>query len=289
MTQTQTKQIVRIKPFKLRDGQVFAQGYEQLKEKIAIVPGVTTTVTVGRNQQTGKIETGLEEQEARELEKLLNLKENELAPTSDFWRKFRVRIPDVGLTLKMENPNERLILAVLKASDEVAPSSMDRGSEGGRYLGARFYIDDPEAESKYKLDKFELEDKAVSEYTNLDSEMKRRVSRILGCLLNSNGSDLQVKTNLREFIAQNDSNKYAFLDVVKRNHTDIIVTDEVMEAIELQILKKKRGGSIIFNFEGKDGDFVGENFEKAVEYFSDPRNSDVRKELRESIKRKKNK
>lgn len=288
--------IIKVRPLPPDQGEIIGFGYEKLGSKMA--PGTVLRTRALFNRATGKRDTGLEisvanpwydkVKDPREtilyrevMEKKLGGRYN-LAPESDFWEGFVVRLENKTNIFNMDIPEDELRVAVLKAGTEVLPSIVERTNR--RYIGAKFVFDDPEVEAESKLYKQEVKRKAFKKFDEMNSSMKGKMARILQIMETANISDKVIDMRLFDFI---EANPKVFLDAANRD-LDLINAESLLyEALEYNVLRRKDGRVVKVSGD-KDGAIIGNDIPSAVNFLMLKSNTDIATMITNEIQAKKN-
>ena len=121
-------------------------------------------------------QTGLSAEEARELEKKLGFEEGTLAPHSIYWKEYSVALTDRPLHMNLENPQDQLDYALLKASPRVANSL----NELSKWPKAEYVIYDKEEDAKRENEFIDGEARAMHQFVELTPNEQRNYLKLLG-------------------------------------------------------------------------------------------------------------
>lgn len=210
--------------------------------------------------------TGLTEEKARELEKKLGYQEYHLAPYSEFWITYAIRIPAGGITILTEVPTQELMYHFVKNHKRVADGT-------SKITPATDYVltnQNTEAEEANKKNKVKRD--AILEYGKMSITDMRKAMRLLGEKSDNISQDL-VESKLFEMI-EKDAKR--FLDVWVNN--DNKETDYVLaEALAKNIIRKNK------NIYYYGTDIIGHSREDAIATLDDKANQDLRLVIMNSI------
>lgn len=151
--------------------------------------------------RSGNIYTGLSSEDARRLEKALNKEEGELAPNSDFWTTFAVKIGKRDLILDTEKPLDELQYLFLKGHKRVADGLSNMNPSKDYVLINK----DAEAEQANRVNKVKRE--AYRELDKMSIEDMRKCLRLYGMKSDTMSNELveaklteQVETSPEKFM-----------------------------------------------------------------------------------------
>lgn len=275
------------------------KGYEQ---KYSFIPGKFNTFHLERNPATNKIELDLSElaskyfKDAGEtqrlddyLEKNLSLDPGTLSKVNHnnpFWQEYKVRLDEIN-HFYMDNAIDVLKVKVLESLPYIAPS-LEETNEF-KYRGAQYYFDDPERTASIKEKEQESKEVAFTEFGQLSPSDRRKFSRRLGILKGSETSDKIVKTNLFSYIELGKKQRESFLRLLrdqKKDQDRFDVHEEVLLAMELNLIKNKGGKFIRIIDDTKEGSELGVNEESVVDFYLSSKNGDLRDQLVKDINNK---
>lgn len=278
--------IVKVKPIALQPGQIVGFGYE--KHGYTLAPGVTYRIRALYNRKTGKRDTGLEvmipnptfinkvktpdvpEQILyRTLMEQKFSNRYDLSPESNFWDEFVVRLENKTNIFNIEIAEDELRVAIMRSSVDVMPSISEQSNP--RYLGAKFVFDDPEIEAESKLYKQEIKRSAFKKFDSLTPTQLSKIYRILQIGETRGVSGKVVESKLLDFL---EANPKDFLAVANKDSNLMLVESTVLEALDLNILRKKEGRIIKVSGE-KEGAVIGVDFNGAVNFLMIKGNSDI--------------
>lgn len=203
--------------------------------------------------------TGLTEDKARELETKLGYPANHLAPYSEFWTTYAIRVPAKGLLINTESPLDELMYFFLKNHKRVADGTSKMTSSTD-YILTNQNIEAEEANKKNKVKR-----EAILEYGKLSITDMRKVLRLLGEKSDNISQDL-VESKLFETI-EKDPQK--FLDVWVNNEskeTEWLLT----EAIAKNVIRRNK------NVYYYGTDIIGSSKMDAIASLDDKNNQDIR-------------
>lgn len=100
------------------------------------------------DRKTGRPKTGLTKEVQHQLEKDLQMEENELGPRSDFWIDFQIKLTDEIYRLDLSEPEDQLAFHFLRAHKLVAQGHEDlKKNPNAQYV---LYNDVDEAQSQVR-------------------------------------------------------------------------------------------------------------------------------------------
>lgn len=226
-----------------------------------------------------------------ELEKFLLPYIIDIPATSDefrkaareFWYTLSLKVPSEGAVLNISvdddgmpvEPKDYILYKWALTHPFVALTKEAMLQSGKK----RFYIHDPERETKAQNDKVKAKAKAMKEFVKvIDDETKTdRVLRVLG---NANPAKMSQEVKENQLHSLMESNPKGFYEVA--TDESLPVKDFIAECISHEVLRKS--GNSYFYME----DRIGENLDEAVAFFKDKKNSstlnDVKAKLEEQQK-----
>lgn len=208
--------------------------------------------------------TGLDEKEARELEKALGYDRGTLAPHSDFWKEYAVTLTDRPLHLDLSNPQDLLDYALIKMSPRIANSV----NELNKWPKAEYVVYDKEEDAKKENESIDAEAKAIHQYMELSVSERRDYLKLLG-KASANISDAVVNNVLFK-IAKNDPTEFNRISSMSDFKSRILVYNLISNKIVTV-----KGGHYFY------GDVsLGHGEEDAARYLDDPHNQELKVALK---------
>ena len=218
---------------------------------------------------SGNTYTGLSSEDARRLEKALNKEEGELAPNSDFWTTFAVKIGKRDLILDTEKPLDELQYLFLKGHKRVADGLSNMNPSKDYVLINK----DAEAEQANRVNKVKRE--AYRELDKMSIEDMRKCLRLYGMKSDTMSNEL-VEAKLTEQV-ETSPEKFMLKWVENPNKEINFVIEE---AIAKNIIRKNRTQY----FFGTD--LIGNGIDDVIAYLQDKKNQDIKLAILNEIKSK---
>lgn len=225
-----------------------------------IVPALT---------RSGNRHTGLTSEDETRLEKLLNLGVGTLAPYSQYWVTFMVKITNKELVLNTDIPWEELQYLFLRNHHRVSDgiSSLNSGAD---YL----LIDkNAEAQESNKVNKRRLD--ALKEYAKMSLEDMRKCLRLYGYKADTMSSEL-VENKLVELIEADPSKFYTKWVDNKTKNTEFIIST----ALAKNIMRKNK------NVYYYGTEIIGTSLEDCVSYMDNRANQELKMSIINEIDNK---
>lgn len=219
--------------------------------------------------RSGNVYTGLSEADARRLEKALGKVEGDLAPTSDFWTTFAVKIGKRDLILDTNRPMDELQYLFLKGHKRVADGLANMTPSTDYVLINK----DAEAEQANRANKIKRE--AYKEMDKMSIEDMRKCLRLYGMKSDTMSNEL-IEAKLAEQI---EAAPDKFLQKWANNPNKEI-SFVIEEAIAKNIIRKNRSQY----FFGTD--LIGNGIEDVMAYLKNKSNQDLYRSILQEIKSK---
>lgn len=214
--------------------------------------------------------TGLNDADARRLEKSLRLVEGELAPRSEFWTEFFVPIGDETLYLDSQNPEDELKYLFLKAHKLVQNGYNDLKAKAEFVL----FTEQEEAKEnnvkrKYKKEAWAIFHKmSPNEMLDAMTVMGEKVENVEPEIIEDRLGDI-VESRAKQFVEILGHPRY----------TDRIF---LMKLLKYGIISKNRGFlSVAPLFYGKQP--LGEGWEAAAAFLSNPAHMPILSALQDTL------
>lgn len=209
--------------------------------------------------RSGNIYTGLNEEDARRLEKALGYDEGYLSPSSTYWKTFKVRIGNKPTILHTERPEDELAYLFLKGRKRVAMGLTNVGPQHDYVL----VNSDAEAEEANRLNKVKRE--AFAEFNKMSLETMRKCLRLYGHKTDNISNEL-VESKLFELI-EKDPRKFFLIWVDNKNKD----TQWLLEtAISKNIIRKNK------NLYYYGTDVIGRSLEDAISFLNNKANQEIK-------------
>lgn len=209
--------------------------------------------------RTGNIYTGLTKELQAELEQALRYEPGYLAPTSDYWTTFAIKVGRDGFRFSTDNPLGLLMYNFLKDHKRVA-YGIDKVRPSTDYL---LINENTEAEQMNKRNKIRRE--AYRSFDKMSIEEMRKCLRLFG-MKSDNLSNELVESKLAEII---EGNAQLYLTKwVENKDRDIYYMVET--AIAKNIIRKNKS----LYYYGTD--VIGNGIDDVVAFFKDKTNQDIK-------------
>jgi hypothetical protein len=131
---------------------------------------------VGAGFSNGSYHVPIPEEEKRELEKTLQLKEGTLDIHSPYWKDYKFHIQDKDVVLNLQNPDHKIFYYVCLGSKDFANSL----NEMDKFPKAKYVLYDAEQDAKKENLKVINKKKAYKHYTSMTGKEMRDVLRLMG-------------------------------------------------------------------------------------------------------------
>lgn len=215
----------------------------------------------------GLIYTGLSREDEERLSKRLRL---DLAPNSDFWDTFYIKVSSKDTVLDTEDPIQELKYLFLKGHKYVASSFNDNTKPNARYV-----LINRDEEAKTENLKFKVKKQAIKELDKLSKEDIVKVLRLYGMSASSISAE-QAEEKINRLV-DNDPEKFLNIWVKNdRRETQWLVE----EAVSKNIIRKNK---TIYSY---GTDILGSSLESAIMYMEDPKNVDLKIAIRDQVNAK---
>ena len=216
--------------------------------------------------RSGRIYTGLTEEDAKRLGEKLNV---DLNPGSDFWKNFYIRTSGKDLYLFTEDPMDELRFLFLKNHKLVKQSLTERKP------GARFaLINETEEARRSNVRAKQIRD-AMKAFDDLSPEDMRKVLRLYGH--NADRMTNEVVENRLFEIVQGDPRSF-LTRWVKNEHRDTEAL--IARAISKNIIRKNKN---IYKY---GSETIGRSLDDAIQFIENPKNQDVKIAILDGIEGK---
>ena len=220
--------------------------------------------------RSGSRYTGLNEEQARDLEKKLGFSEGNLDPMSSFWDTFAIKIGKRDLIINTDTPEGELQYLFLKSHKRVA-DGVKRMNPSTDYL----LVDkDMEATEANKANKIKREAYRALDKMSID-EM-RKCLRLFGVKPDSLSNEL-IEAQLTEKI-EKDPAKFIRIWVDNKDKEFNFIIEE---ALSKNIIRKNRA-SYFFGT-----DLIGNGIDDVIAYLKDKKNQDILLTIKGEIESKK--
>lgn len=230
--------------------------------------------------KNGSYETGLSEKDEEELQPFFPyslkkvFKENDensiwLRPEGRFEMRYKTHILD------LEKPIDRLRYGLIKASPFVANTQNEY--DEGKYPLAEFIISDSREEAEALAKRNEIKEKVFVALTKMDHQRKVEFCMILGNENVKKMSEVEVSNRVHKLLEEKGYKKA--YDIVCKTKEENTLTALVIEAEQKKILSKK--GEVYYFFDDELG-----NIDNAVAFLKEVKNSGIKAQIIEQIKRK---
>lgn len=214
----------------------------------------------------GLVETGLTEEEAKELGEKLG---QDLAPHSPYWIDFRVVMSDKAVPFDTANPLHELIYKFLLSHKRVANSLL----ELDQYPHADYVITNETNEAKKQNIEFNIELEAFKEFAKLTPEDMRNVLKLYPGNAKYGNADTEiVQAKLAE---QMKKDPETFVAIVKDKLKDSKIF--LKDLVDARILRKNKQAY----YYGED--CIGHDIESTITYVNDPSNQSLKVALKQAL------
>jgi hypothetical protein len=209
--------------------------------------------------RSGRLYTGLNDEEAEELGKKLNF---DLTSGSKFWETFFIRLDTNDLILRTEDAFDRLRYLFLKSHKRVAASMADNKP------GADYILINKETEANEVNKKNKQKRDAIKEFDKMSVNEMRKCLRLYG--ISSENTSNEVTEQTLYGLVEKDPTKFFEKWVNNDNKTtEFLISD----AISKNIMRKNKN---VYKY---GTDIIGNNLDDAVSYLDNPINNDLRKAI----------
>lgn len=234
----------------------FRLGLERItNDKMNLLPG--TAHTWQCDKRGTDFITGLEGRpdDRKRLEQALRV---DLGPQSAYWATLTFRLEDKehGMILNFDDAAlgayyEVVYFGMLGSS--IIASSLQEYTSGKKPT-AEWYIEDREAEAEAKAAAVTSDIEAMRAYDAMSFDKRRGICKLIGPDVGNGawgGSDKVVGTELWDYIKKSSKNAAIFLDLAKKNDTELSIRILVSDAIKLNVLRKNKAreyfyGDVVF-------------------------------------------
>lgn len=220
-------------------------------------------LTVQASRGTGILNTGLDSDIERELEKALSYKEGTLSKTNkEFWGKFRISVSKDGLTLfPKENPYDELIYRVCLAHQEIAESESTKDEKPF----SRYILASEEDEIKEITKEFNAKLKAYEVFGKMSQDQKINFLITYGKNPGKSASIDFVNAQVGKLI---DQDPEIFVSIISNPSYDKTVF--IKKCVNAGVLKESGG-----KYFRPGGEVIGYSLEQTIDFLSKPENNEV--------------
>lgn len=197
----------------------------------------------------------------------------------EYWQSMTIKVPSEGTVLNVsinedgfpENPKEYLQYVWADGHPHVAKTK-DEMNKFGKF---RFYLHDPDRESKQENDRVKAKAKAYKEFVKVldDEKQTERVLRVMG---NQNPLKMSAEQRENALHKQMESDPAKFYKVATDD--TLAVKDFVAELLEKEIIRKS--GNTYFYMD----EMIGETLDETVAYLKNKKNSGTLNDLKAKLK-----
>jgi DNA-binding Lrp family transcriptional regulator len=197
----------------------------------------------------------------------------------DYWRSLTVKVPSEGTVLNVSvgkdgmpvAPKDYLTYVWIESHPHVAKSK-DEMNKFGKF---RFYLHDPERESKQENDRVKSRAKAYKEFVKVldDPKQTERVLRVMG---NQNPAKMSAEQRENALHKQMEANPAKFYEIATDD--TLAVKDFIAELLEKEIIRKS--GNTYFYMD----EMIGETLDETVAFLKNKKNSSVLNDLKAKLK-----
>lgn len=247
-----------------------------LKGRDSITRPVTIEALV--DVATGKLATGLTEEDRERLEKETGY---DLSPDYNankphpFWTSPAafVKLEHKTNILDTSTPLGEIRVKILKASDLVANSQKEY--DEGKFPLAQFVIFDEREEVELKASKAAVKRKVIIEADKLSATRKSELIQVLLGISVRNQSNDYIDLKLDEAIDKEGPQKV--LDFIKRDKARTSLHATVLEAIHKNVLRKD--GTAVYYMD----DQLGFDVESTIDHLQDTKNQALKAQIIEKL------
>jgi hypothetical protein len=209
--------------------------------------------------RSGQIYTGLTAEEARVIEEKLQKPVGSLAPSSEFWSTFFIRVGNKDVFLNLDDPFDELKYLFLKSHKRIASGYTDTNPT------ANYVLINKESEAQQANKYNQMKRKAIKEFDKLTSADMKKALRLYGHRSDNISAEL-VEGKLFELV-ERDPMKFLERWVEnKRRETEFLI----QEAISKNVLRRNKS-------EYKYGsDTIGHTLEDSISYLDSPEHRDLK-------------
>ena len=230
------------------------------------------------NSKTGKLDTGLTEEESDKYGKLMGIDLSDIFnPNSPhpFWatKPAQLRFPNRTLVLDITKPLEFIKVKNYKASPFVANS--EKEYQEGAWPQATHILYDESEHIEIEAHKLNKKKEAYKVFDKLNKEQKVSLVQIILDISVRKQSNEFVDVKISEIIEGEYLNDFLKFSKMDKNH--LYIKGMVVEAIYKNILTKEGAG--IFYM----GDILGHSVDDVVDYFSNPQNQEIKAKILEKL------
>lgn len=219
--------------------------------------------------RSGNVHTGLSGEDVERLEKQLNFNQGTLAPYSNYWKTFAVKITNYEILLDTSRAWDELQYLFLKNHKKVSNGINDIKPSAEWILINKEY----EAEIANKAARRKID--AIKEYDKMSIEDMKRCLRILGYKSDSMSNEL-VQNKLYENIEKDPER---FFSKWVNNSTK--TTEFLIEAaLAKNILRRSR------NIYYYGTDIIGHSLEDAIANIDNKSNQDIKRSILNELESK---
>jgi len=219
--------------------------------------------------RSGNRHTGLTPEDEKRLEVALNLGPNTLAPYSEYWITFIIKVTNKELILDTSRPWDELQYLFLKNHHRVAIGLNDMKP------GADFVLinKDSEAQESNRLNKRKRD--AIKEFDKMSIEDMRKCLRLFGYKADTMSSEL-VESKLFEQIEDSPEKFFSKWVNNKTKDTEFIIE----QAIAKNVIRKNKNAYLYGT------DIIGTSLDDAVAYLNNKANQDLKMTIMNEIENK---
>jgi len=216
--------------------------------------------------RTGRLYTGLSEEDEKRLGEKLRL---ELNPSSPFWLTFHIKMSGKDLVLSTDDPYDELRYLFLKSHKRVANGLADKKAT------ANFVIINEEEEAIESNKLSQIKRKAIKEFDKLTVSEMRRCLRLYGHKAEDlSNESVEFKLNT---LVEEDPSRFLTTWVMNTNKdTEFLI----QEAVSKNVIRKSKN---IYKY---GTDIIGHGLEDAISFMDSPENQDLKLAISNETKAK---
>lgn len=223
-----------------------------------------------KNAQTGQRQTGLNEDQERDLEKRLRMPVGTLSKyNEDYWANYKIKVQKEGRIFSLDNPKDELDVLVLRANKFVSNSQQEVLDSPT----AMFYLSSVEKEAEVNNASEKNERMAIKKFGQLSATEMTDVLNVYSLLTGRSGKLKITKDTAVDLIETTLYNK------VKEDPTEFlrIIEDPQFKTrvlidrlVSSKVLMRSGAKYVVYG-----GDTIGATLQDTIDYLEDPYNQEV--------------
>lgn len=220
---------------------------------------------VGLSKRTQGLYTGLTPKEERDFEKLMGLEEGTLSIQSNYWKNYKIVIPEKGLQLNTDDPDDALKYKLLSNDPKYANGK----KEFDNSAKARFVMSTEGEESKSNNKAREIRRKAMKLYDSLSQVEMVDVLGMLG--INATNMKPEMVEDKVGEMAEKNPEKFITIAGDPSFKEKVWLTGLISDGV---IEQSNIGGGKITLMYGTE--FLGDSLEAAILTLMDPKKQKIK-------------